>query len=415
MDWEALGFNDDPLDTDPIKQKTLSLYVGHEEQVKLCSKVLMGKNIKLIIEGARGVGTTSFANLMRFNAQEKKRYFTPPKEIRVEAGWRVDTLFAAIISNVVRGLEIAFSKKTEHNKAFQDAKAISGRISEVYRSFGAQLGGYGFSAGASYSKTAAAASQPVIVPTNVLGEHLEELAQIARTLGFKHGLLIQLNNLDVGVIHEEEHLCYLFNALRDYMQTDGISWILVGDTGLRAFIAQNVDRLDDIISHEVYIEPLSDDAFHALISRRVEYFRVNKNVELPIDWEVMLYLYKLTNGRLRYVFGLLSRMLRLLHVGDLTDRISIDVAKPLINKMVKERLKKKNLSESQEEVLKLLANAGHCAVSLIAKKTHKSPSHVSHILKGLEALRLLKRAPQGKSVIAYPVFDVILAYKKSLD
>jgi hypothetical protein len=37
MDWEALGFNDAPLDTDPIKQKTLSLSVGREKQVKLCS------------------------------------------------------------------------------------------------------------------------------------------------------------------------------------------------------------------------------------------------------------------------------------------------------------------------------------------------------------------------------------------
>ena len=71
MDWEGLGFNDNPLDTDPIKQKTLSLYVGHDKEVRICSKVLADKNVNLIIEGARGVGTTSFANLMRFKAQEK--------------------------------------------------------------------------------------------------------------------------------------------------------------------------------------------------------------------------------------------------------------------------------------------------------------------------------------------------------
>jgi len=412
MDWEGLGFRDSPLDTDPIKQKTLSLYVGHAEKIRICSNVLAGKNINLIIEGARGVGTTSFANLMRFHAQEKKLYFTPPKEIRVEAGWTIETLFAAIISNVVRGLEIVFEKKVESNKQFQEAKAISNRIAEVYRAFGAQFGAYGFSAGVNYNKSAGIVTQPVIVPTNVLGEHLEELARIIQSLGFKNGLLIQLNNLDIGVIHEEKHLKYLFNSLRDYMQTDGISWILVGDSGLRSFIAQEVDRLDDIISHEVFIEPLCEDEFKKLITCRVEYYRMNKNVELPIDWSVMLYLHRLTHGRLRYIFGLLSRMLRVLHIGDLADKISLDIARPLIDRLIKERLKQKSLTEIQEDVLRLIANHDSCSVSTLSELTGKSSSHISHALKSLEDLRLLKRFKKGKNVAVYPVFDVILAYRE---
>jgi len=51
--------------------------VGHEEKVRICSNVLAGKNVNLVIEGARGVGTTSFANLMRFNTQEKKTILRP--------------------------------------------------------------------------------------------------------------------------------------------------------------------------------------------------------------------------------------------------------------------------------------------------------------------------------------------------
>ncbi|PIQ42604.1 MAG: hypothetical protein COV52_06815 [Gammaproteobacteria bacterium CG11_big_fil_rev_8_21_14_0_20_46_22] len=413
MDWDGLGFTDNPLDTDPIKQKTLALYVGHADEARICSNVLAGKNVNLIIEGARGVGTTSFANLMRFHAQEKDLYFTPPKEIRVEAGWTIETLFAAIISNVVRALEFVFEKKVQNNKSFQEAKAISSRIAEVYRSFGAQLGGYGFSAGLNYNKAPGIVTQPVIVPTNVLGDHLEELANITKKLGFKNGLLIQLNNLDVGVIHEEDHLKYLFNSLRDYMQTDGVSWILVGDTGLRSFIAQEVDRLDDIISHEVFIDPLSEKEFKTLIMRRVEHYRVNKNIELPIDWPAMLYLYRLTNGRLRYIFGLLSRMLRMLHVGDLADKISLEMAKPLVDRLIKERMKQKSLSEVQEEILKVVANNENCSVSLLAKQLGKSASHVSHTLRGLEEQRLLKRIKKGKSVYVHPVFDAVLAYKKS--
>jgi hypothetical protein len=69
-------------------------------------------------------------------------------------------------------------------------------------------------------------------------------------------LLLQLNNLDIGAIREEEYAQHLFNAMRDYLQTSGISWLLVGDVGLRRFIAQKVDRLDDMISYEVALPPL---------------------------------------------------------------------------------------------------------------------------------------------------------------
>lgn len=69
--------------------------------------------------------------------------------------------------------------------------------------------------------------------------------------------MIQLNNLDVNVVHSEDHLHYLFNAARDYFQTNHISWLFVGDVGLRSFIARRVDRLDDIISGDVVIKALS--------------------------------------------------------------------------------------------------------------------------------------------------------------
>lgn len=411
MDWEALGFYDNPLDTDPIKQKTLPLYVGHENNVRICSGLLASKNVNLVIEGARGVGTTSFANLMRFQAKEKKHYFTPPKEIGVEGGWTIEKLFAAVIANVVRALEFTFKKQVAKDPAFQEAKALSRRIAEVYRSFGVQAGAYGVNASMSYNKAPGIVTQPMIVPTTILGDHLEELGKITKQLGFKNGLLIQLNNLDVGIIHDEEQLRHLLNTLRDYMQIDGVSWILVGDTGLRAFISQAVDRLDDIISHEVYIEPLSEEAFHALIKRRVEHYRINDTVELPIDWSVMSYLHSLTKGRLRYIFGLLSRMLRVLHVGDLTDKISLEVAKPLIDGLLKERIRQNHLSELQENVLKAVANDKPCSTSALSTLLGKSPSHISHALRGLEDARLIKRIKKGRSVYVHPVFEVILAYK----
>ena len=61
-------------------------------------------------------------------------------------------------------------------------------------------------------KNAGIASQPVIVPAATLGYHLEDLASLIQSLGYEFGILLQLNNLDVGAIHEVKHLKYLFNT-----------------------------------------------------------------------------------------------------------------------------------------------------------------------------------------------------------
>ena len=72
MDWQAFGFKDDPLQTSPITKSTLPLFTGHELEVNICQRVLAGRNVRLVIEGARGVGTTSFANYLRFNQKTQK-------------------------------------------------------------------------------------------------------------------------------------------------------------------------------------------------------------------------------------------------------------------------------------------------------------------------------------------------------
>lgn len=75
MDWQAFGFKDDPLKTAPIMKSTLELFTGHQEEARICLDVLTGSNIRLVIEGARGVGTTSFANYLRFSSEAKNVFY----------------------------------------------------------------------------------------------------------------------------------------------------------------------------------------------------------------------------------------------------------------------------------------------------------------------------------------------------
>lgn len=406
MQWDSLGFKENPFSRDPITQETLTLYTGQPAKIASCKNILREKKVLIVIEGARGVGTTSFANFLRFHEQQAKHYFTPRNEIRVEPNWSLETLLSVIIANIVREIDLFQPAKMAKDKRFLDAKALSLRISEAYRSFGVTAFGFGVD----YGKSAGINSVPTIVPSSVLGHHLEDLSTLIQSNGYKHGVLLQLNNLDIGAIHSEDHLRYLFNVMRDYFQTAGFSWMLVGDVGLRQFIAQKVDRLDDIISFEVEISPLTQKEFMELIDKRIQFYRTNERVFLPIEKEVFIYLYDTTNGRLRYIFGLLNRLLNTLAVGSLTDRVTLDIAKPMIIQLARDRLTREKIAPVEEEVVRVLVKLGTAHVTQLAREANKSVNHVSNILSKLTTLKIVDSHKEGKNRVYRPVLDAKIAY-----
>jgi len=406
MQWESLGFKENPFSTDPITIDTLPLYTGHTLEMQACKDVVSQKDILMIIEGQRGVGTTSFANFLRFSTQKKKLYLTPRNEIRVNPGWSLETLLSAIIANIIREIEFFQPENITKDKRFQDAKSLSTRISETYRSFGVDA----FGVGVSYGKSAGISSQPIIVPASVLGHHLEDLAELTKLSGYKQGILLQLNNLDIDTIHEEKYLRYLFNAIRDYIQTKGLSWLLVGDIGLRQFITQQVDRLDDIVTYETEIKPINKVDYNELIDKRIQNFRASPKVYIPIDQEVFTYLYDVTKGRLRYIFGLLNRLITRVHVGDLTDRLTLNIAKPMVIRLARERLAKQKLSPTDEQLLRLLVKLNQARVSDLVKRSKKSNNYISNILAKLLKLKLVTFKKIGNARQYSPEIDSTVAY-----
>ncbi len=405
MDWQAFGFKEDPLQTTPITKSTLELFTGHQEELAICKRVLEGRNIRLVIEGARGVGTTSFANYLRFQAHAQKLCFTPRTEIKVEQGWRLETLLAAIISSLIREIELFESNESIiSDERFKDAKSLSTRIAETYRSFG--IDAFGF--GGSYSKQPGV-TQPIIVPSSTLGHHLEDLINLIKATGYKHGVLFQLNNLDIGEIHSESDMKYILNALRDYTQIDGSNWFLVGDNGLKKFIAQHVDRLDDIISHEIALDPIAIDDLPEMIDRRVNFFRESLKVELPIEKDVFHYLYNITHGRLRYVFGLVSRLLNRLHVGGLTDKITLDLAKPMLVALGRDRLKRADITANEEQILIHLVADPNTTVSRMVEQVAKSSQYIGRVMASLVEKNLIHVQKNGREKIYHPSIDAVIA------
>ena len=156
--------------------------------------------------------------------------------------------------------------------------------------------------------------------------------------------------------------------------------------------------------------PLKESEYNALIQKRIEFYRSNPKAELPIDKEVFTHLYKITKGRLRYIFGLLTRLVNSLYLGDLTDRITLNIAKPMIAKLARERIMRNNLSPSEEYILKALVKLEFPSVTELTKEIKKSTPYVSKVLSHLIKNKLVTVKKQGRNRYYSAVLDASIAY-----
>ncbi|MBL4647717.1 MAG: helix-turn-helix transcriptional regulator [Gammaproteobacteria bacterium] len=343
---------------------------------------------------------------MKFSAQAKKLYLTPRDEVSVEKHWNLESLLTAVISTIIRELDIIHSSSVKNNKIFKEAKALSYRLSEAYNNFGITA----FSIGASYGKSASV-TQPTFVPATTLGFHLEDLAKLAVKLGYKNGILIQLNNLDVNVVHSEEQLAYLLNAARDYFQIANVSWFFVGDVGLRAFIAKHVDRLDDLISSDVFIKPLGKMYYHQLIKKRLDHYKLKKSIEFPINQDVFDYLYEVADGRLRYIFALVYMLIQHLQLGKLLQKVSTNLAKDTIAALALARVGKFSLKKGEETLLKLIVNNGEINVAKLAELAGRNRVFVSRTINKLLDEKLVVVRQEGTKRMYSASLDAKIAFK----
>jgi len=405
MEWELFGYQTYPFSVKPISAETIELFTGHQQEVSLFQSVLQDQNVRLVIEGPRGVGTTSFANYLKFSAQDKKLYLAPRCEVSVEKNWNLESLLTAVISTIIRELELVHETNVKNNKVFKETKALSHRLSEAYNNFGLTA----FSIGGSYGKSVSV-TQPTFIPATTLGFHLEDLGKLAVHLGYKNGILIQLNNLDVNVVHNEAHLDYLFNAVRDYFQISNLSWFLVGDVGLRSFIAKRVDRLDDIISSGAFIKPLNKTHYHELIKKRLVHYRLKKRAQFPINQDIFDYLYEVTEGRLRYIFGLVYELMQRLQIGKILQEVSTELAKKTIAALALERVSKFKLSKGEEALLKVIVANGEINVSELVKLSHRNRVFISRTVNKLLGNKLLVVRQEGTKRVYMPSLDAKIAF-----
>jgi len=403
--YEHWSLRESPYTTAPISRENLDLFVGRSEAVTAAQNTLRNPSV-LVLEGGRGVGTTSLGNYLRFGKAQEGKVFSPLSEVSAPAGIAAEFFLANVLSTLVWTIDTDYD--LEENPDYQTIKSITHQIRERYRDFSAQVSILGTGVGAG-GNTQRIVVTPPTYPQPTLVRCLSDVKKLLTEYGVEEEIIVQVNNLDIGTTLSEEEGTHFLNAIRDILQIPGYSWILVGDLGLRHFIADRVDRLDDIVALEWLVEPLSLQEVYKVIEKRVHKYGIGRRPQAPLSDELIAMLYEATEGRIRQIFGFANRLLNRLADAPLMDRITPKIAFPLLRNEVERRMRQSKLTANEKRVLRCVTKAHARYPTEISKETNISRPNVSRILRRLVETRFLTFRPEGRQRRYVAMADVKLS------
>ncbi|NNM59488.1 MAG: hypothetical protein HKM04_06685 [Legionellales bacterium] len=99
-----------------------------------------------------------------------------------------------------------------------------------------------------------------------------------------------------------------------------------------------------------------------------------------------------------------------LYVGDLVDKVTLDIAKPMLIRLGRDRVHRSDLSAMEEEVLQLLVLVPDATATSIAKKLNKTPQYIGRVFTTLIEKNLVSSQKEGRDRTYIPSIDAIIAY-----
>ncbi len=102
--------------------------------------------------------------------------------------------------------------------------------------------------------------------------------------------------------------------------------------------------------------------------------------------------------------------MRRLFVGDLMDKVTLDIAKPMLIKLGKDRVQRADISLIEEQTLQLLVSLQGATPSIIAKKLNKTSQYIGRVFLRLIDKGLVYAKKEGREKIYRPSIDTMIAY-----
>ncbi|MBI5398693.1 AAA family ATPase [Candidatus Woesearchaeota archaeon] len=378
--WEIYGLISDPFYVGPILvfggNLPRSTFIGRNKEKKRLLAILRSRGgSRILVSGEPGVGKTSFVNVVRSEALDAG-FFTPMKEIGVQPEWEandfiLNTLFAIYNTLVRQSKEEVLSKNL-----FLELQKLVTSVNISSYSGSISVAGYGVGG----SKNDVPNVQQIT--TSYLLDIFERIILDLTSKESFSEVIIHYNNLEN---FKSDELALLFKRIRDFILTEKVHFIFVGDLTVPPII-QSVPRAQSIFSDTpIILESLSFEETLQILEKRVETLKIPGLTHVtPYTVDAVKLLYDLYNGNIRYILNSLSTAIRELS----TERPIIldnEIISNILSKVAEDRWLSK-LSHWEKEILGSMLNKKEMSNKELSQKLHKKPQNISKALKKLQEI-----------------------------
>ena len=418
--YENFGFAKNIFNIKPLElcETDLQKFVGRVQDIKgFLVDISSVDGAVVIVTGHRGVGKTSFVNIMEyavgFNRTFLHRHLTLdiPKlipcyhKIQLEPDEEIKSILTKSLSSLLFSVQrYAKEQKIKIPKKIQD---LIHWMSEVasYTEQSGQLTVGGTGGGFGRSKSYKKLSE---VPINVLQQQICHVVEMVQKKLGMDGVFLNINNVD---IIEEKKFCTLANQLRDYLfNIKGLWSVIIGQPGLYSSLTQQARRVAEVISGQATeLNPLSEeDIIVVLNTRRKIYSKNNKKTPpFPIEEEFIREMYKNSDGEIRPLFKACDDIVRSAFKKNPNIKIiKYEMGLSILRDVLEPQLSLESWKEKDKEIIEKILKAGTLRPKDYKKLKLKSAVDFTNKASRLITKNFLKKEVKG-NVANYKVTGVI--------
>jgi hypothetical protein len=403
--WEPFGLSGNPFFQselsagDPVHP--VSLFVGRDAELERVRRRLStDTSTRTIIEGAPGVGKTSFVNRLKADLA-RNGIATYDRPVRIESRSTRSSFVADVLRTILRirlglGLQNGSGIWARTVRLLEGEDLVGGSVSLL-----------GVGGGVTRSHAA-----PQAAPDS-LYEHLgAALEALSRELDAP--VVLHVNNLESLTLERTEAAATLLLDLRDYLLLPGAHWIFVGATGIEDAIFRAYNQVGGIFPQAVVLESLPPVAIERLLDLRYRHLKVRgQQVTPPIEPAEAARLYALYQGDLRNFLRLLTEAAEAL--------LGVHGVRPLTQLEVRrfgaaeyeQKLRERLGEDDFAHLGRILADHADAEVRVTeaARSTRLSQGAASKLFHRLELKRAIHPTrTAGKSRYYRPFGDVLVAF-----
>ncbi|HEV2147735.1 MAG TPA: winged helix-turn-helix domain-containing protein [Longimicrobiaceae bacterium] len=300
--WQLYNLRESPyfqrdLQASDTARYPIDLFIGRTAEAERLLGVIGGApSSRQTIEGSPGFGKTTLAQYVKARAAEAG-YVSYPDPVSAAGVDTAETLLVRLLSYVYDALVAQLGDALAEDPAMDAARrlVLDTRVRDI--KVAAQVAGFGF------DREVVRRTEPATFHSGLLT--IPPLLRALPALAERHGvpgIVVHLNNLENLVTDEERTQAgNALRDLRDIFLLDGYHFLLVGTTdAVRALIAPHA-QLRSVFGITRPLEPLSADAFQALLARRYTHLRLDpgREVRPPVAHDAAADLYGIYRGDLR--------------------------------------------------------------------------------------------------------------------